>query len=597
MYRLCSRVVVVKGQLVGGKPEQAIPPPVSVAELLAENAELRRQVAHLRGEGSSRARPRGRRSALRATSAPAPAEPPGETDLVHARSDLSALGMSTTSVADPRSPVENSCLYPTANLEAAAAAAAAGAPGPGLTDSAVAVRPPAIDSTTIPLELRHLIPPRQLSRFLIDRALGLVGWMHVTVHRPTFLKKHDWWQDERAVDETDCYLGLPWLALYFALLSLGSFFVDDDDAMASVAGLSAGEFPEIGNAFDESPCMATMLACALRMNQDSLSHLLPPEADPAKPGVVTREVPGSPALTMSLLSTSAHCNDEDIQTGTPLPDYARTDLKETSFHHFMYALACQCQTFAGQFVAAAGDAARRVALVAEADRALTELLEQFPLFRSSVEPYPPFDVCVECAHTVIAERRRPKPGLFDRDWRVGFETATAGFHLVAAYKHVQRRTGGAVSDEAETLRTEILDVIRILELDARHNAVARHAVATLQNQFDLAVGLGTMCTVTAATDTLGAGSWNPSVLSADSSSLETAGLAGLVGLGGPDALPAPGNDNDPRSLLAGLSPAFDGPGGHGGGGFDWLAPELDTMPWADARTFWTLGDWPGLDMP
>lgn len=102
--------------------------------------------------------------------------------------------------------------------------------------------------------------------------------------------------------------------------------------------------------------------------------------------------PGSPALTMSLLSTSAHCNDEDIQTGTPLPNYPRTDLKETSFHHFMYALACQCQTFAGQFVAAAGDAARRVALVAEADRALTELLEQFPLFRSSVEPYPPFDV-------------------------------------------------------------------------------------------------------------------------------------------------------------------------------------------------------------
>lgn len=226
---------------------------------------------------------------------------------------------------------------------------------------------------------------------------------------------------------------------------------------------------------------------------------------------------------------------------------------------------------------------------------------------------------------MIAERRRPKPGLFDRDWcatarfstlisppdthvhllplwdhtyrRVGFETATAGFHLVAAYKHVQRRTGGAVSDEAETLRTEILDVIRILELDARHNAVARHAVVTLQNQFDLAVGLGTMCTVTAATDTLGAGSWNPSVLSADSSSLETAGLAGLVGLGGPDALPAPGNDNDPRSLLAGLSPAFDGPGGHGGGGFDWLTPEPDTMPWADARTFWTLGDWPGLDMP
>lgn len=188
--------------------------------------------------------------------------------------------------------------------------------------------------------------------------------------------------------------------------------------------------------------------------------------------------------------------------------------------------------------------------------------------------------------------------LWDHTYRrVGFETATAGFHLVAAYKHVQRRTGGAVSDEAETLRTEILDVIRILELDARHNAVARHAVATLQNQFDLAVGLGTMCTVTAATDTLGAGSWNPSVLSADSSSLETAGLAGLVGLGGPDALPAPGNDNDPRSLLAGLSPAFDGPGGHGGGGFDWLTPELDTMPWADARTFWTLGDWPGLDMP
>lgn len=34
-----NRVVVVKGQLVGGKPEQATPPPVSVAELLAENAE------------------------------------------------------------------------------------------------------------------------------------------------------------------------------------------------------------------------------------------------------------------------------------------------------------------------------------------------------------------------------------------------------------------------------------------------------------------------------------------------------------------------------------------------------------------------------
>lgn len=77
-------------------------------------------------------------------------------------------------------------------------------------------------STRIPPDLRPGLPSRQLSDFLIDRALNVVGWLHVAVHPATFLKKHSSWQDERIENPDECYLGLSWLALYFSLLSVSN---------------------------------------------------------------------------------------------------------------------------------------------------------------------------------------------------------------------------------------------------------------------------------------------------------------------------------------------------------------------------------------
>lgn len=40
----------------------------------------------------------------------------------------------------------------------------------------------------------------------------------------------------------------------------------------------------------EGPRMATLLACAIRIGQGSLSHLMPVEETPCRAGVITREV-------------------------------------------------------------------------------------------------------------------------------------------------------------------------------------------------------------------------------------------------------------------------------------------------------------------
>lgn len=136
----------------------------------------------------------------------APADLDTPLDLENARTDLSTVGLLVERDPDPRSPVENGYLFPSAPR------------------AAVKAFEPEHLYTTVPPDLVPLIPSPELSTFLIRRALYLVGWMHVAVHKPTFTKKHEAWQAERAAgDQTSVFLGLDWLALYFAFLAVGFF--------------------------------------------------------------------------------------------------------------------------------------------------------------------------------------------------------------------------------------------------------------------------------------------------------------------------------------------------------------------------------------
>ncbi|GAA5843765.1 hypothetical protein JCM11251_006800 [Rhodosporidiobolus azoricus] len=233
-------VVVVKGVVQGGRPDEG--PPATLPDLLVENANLRKEIARLKGEPTS--------------PLPSFSTPVGipllcdETiplldttlDLRHTTDDLSAIGIPLQRDPDPRSPPESGYLF---------------APSP---------RPPPCTSsqerkcpTAIPPNLVQLLPSPLLSQFLLDRALHLVGWMHVSVHAPTFERKHAAWQAERAAGgEGVVYLGLPWLALYFAFLSLGAFFVENGDTAAIAAGLPQDHFSASRQWFDAA--LATLEA-------------------------------------------------------------------------------------------------------------------------------------------------------------------------------------------------------------------------------------------------------------------------------------------------------------------------------------------------
>lgn len=69
--------------------------------------------------------------------------------------------------------------------------------------------------------------------------------------------------------------------------------------------------------------MATLLSCAMRMSQHVLGHLVPPEAQPTLPGLISREISrrlrevrtNGSALKSGLLTSKATCRGCSLKSG------------------------------------------------------------------------------------------------------------------------------------------------------------------------------------------------------------------------------------------------------------------------------------------
>ncbi|GAA6000069.1 fungal specific transcription factor domain-containing protein [Rhodotorula paludigena] len=513
--RAPQAVVVVRGEVQGGRPGD--PPPITVAELLAENAELRRQLELVQSPARE---VKGESPAPAFYKAPADLDTP--LDLENARTDLSTVGLLVERDPDPRSPVENGYLFPSAPR------------------AAVKAPEPEHLYTTVPPDLVPLIPSPELSTFLIRRALYLVGWMHVAVHKPTFTKKHEAWQAERAAgDQTSVFLGLDWLALYFAFLALGAFFVEDDDLAAVQAGLPLDDLPQLPRLYfnaalstlDASDYLRTHGGRAIQAIHVLLFSLMTHEwLSPSA------QQPGTLIMLYRHIGSPAHCEDEDIYEGATLVSRPPSTLTTMSFHVLMHEFAQVCRVFNERYCAAPEDA--RAAVVQATDHALADLFKRFPHFEHD-EPYPdrldaqttdirqlvPWmrysagvtlahrrivlyrlllrgsqpeavsrharKVCLEAARKILAERRRPKPALYDRSWRIGLETATAGFTIASAYRLALSPPPDSPAaaptppdDRRSQLSHELREVISFLTRDSAHNAVAKRAADLLSRQLE-----------------------------------------------------------------------------------------------------------------
>ncbi|GAA5859883.1 hypothetical protein JCM8547_004371 [Rhodosporidiobolus lusitaniae] len=537
----CEReVVVVKGQIVGGSGSATTAR--TVADLIVENAALREQLAQVL-RGTERTEQSTEPKVLPSARTRRDELPPLATDCPHddleqARDDLTVFGLPTEREPDPRSPVDDGYFFPTPKASSSTALGAGSSSSRHETASTKTTQPSSIHShrqipsthrvTVIPPFLVPLLPQAQLSNFLVSRAMYLVGWMHVAVHTSTFERKCKVWTEEReklrierateeastgtrreGIAEEEVFLGVDWLALYFAVLAIGSFFLEAGDPDALAAGFSA---------------------------------------DPL----------------------SSHCADFDIHDGEPLPNFPSTVLTQTSYHKFMYELALLARSFNERFCALSL-ALDRPQLVDSTALALAELVGRYPRFNSP-EAYPttikPFSavvaavggdfegllpwmsysirltiehrrtllyrlllsgqsgsvetsarvICIESARTILAERKKPKPSLFERSWLVGFYTATAAFVLTSALHHhlstldqppsssfppsapipsSSAATNPSPSRSAPLLppsdpitdrfRLDISDFIHLLTADSAHNVIAQQAVDRLRR---LAAELG-----------------------------------------------------------------------------------------------------------
>lgn len=86
--------------------------------------------------------------------------------------------------------------------------------------------------------------PMQSSGVIVRRALELTTPQHAVVHEPTYLPKHDAWIDR--LQRGDFVLRHRLLAVYFALVSVGMYFMDESEVFA--LGFTAGEWRCLLNA-------------------------------------------------------------------------------------------------------------------------------------------------------------------------------------------------------------------------------------------------------------------------------------------------------------------------------------------------------------
>ncbi|KAM0753512.1 hypothetical protein T439DRAFT_322407 [Meredithblackwellia eburnea MCA 4105] len=418
--------------------------------------------------------------------------------------------------------------------------------------------------------------PYSHSTSLVEISIKLLSVLHSAVHGPTFLEEHATWL--MAAGDGRPQTDPSYLALYFAVISVGTHFMEPEIGLG--IGLSISEmasFPAIwfncslealdasqymanhrletlqtvciltlaAHAFGPSSRIFTLQACASHIAQSLKLHLLTAETG-AEPGVIKREIgrrvwmflinqqrlsptaqqPGALFLDRGRASLPANCDDEDLVEGSPViskPLFIGTIMTNNLGKA---RVADIMKEFFTSFYNSS-TLAQQQAAVAEADRRLLTIFDDFPTLRpTATVPYPTsFDmigsswvvksihwtweqhlwaiiiphrrllvhraflsrsfrdpqyepsrqICLNAARAILKERQRPIPACFDKQWHVSADIVTAGVLLGVIARHASS------AEERSSIQQDVRDCIEVLSRKTvQHRIVDRGLVLLRQ---------------------------------------------------------------------------------------------------------------------
>ncbi|GAA5911044.1 hypothetical protein JCM8208_003967 [Rhodotorula glutinis] len=380
--------------------------------------------------------------------------------------------------------------------------------------------------------LLSLVPVDQ-SRALVDLSLRLCGWIHGVLRRVPYLEQHDrWLAAVRGGDYGD--VSLEWLSTYFAVIATGAYFLGDAWDRhriftpqqrlelprawfsAALEALYLSEFMTrhtfeslqticiltlCANNFGASSHLVSLLHMGLHIAQARGLHVLGAEEEGKipSPGLRKRELgrtvwgalelgialspaqqqPYSLILPQGFSAPQANLDEEDLLEGQPFQPRPLDCTTSQSVHILVNYLGRLVRQFNRDFWAAPTLEAQWK-LVQATDGDFVRLIDSFPQFKATPEPYPQYidlddqlpyldwarhhmavgvprirmtlhrcflrksysdstylksrRICLESARAILAERQRVVPALFDRAWHVTSDTVSAGIILVAIYR-------------------------------------------------------------------------------------------------------------------------------------------------------------------
>ncbi|KAJ5563953.1 hypothetical protein N7513_000195 [Penicillium frequentans] len=80
-----------------------------------------------------------------------------------------------------------------------------------------------------PLDTLRSLPNRVDSNVILQFSLKMLGWIHCAVRADQFITDHDILQDAMAEGDLQGLHDHGWMAIYFSLLTVGLFFMDDEE--------------------------------------------------------------------------------------------------------------------------------------------------------------------------------------------------------------------------------------------------------------------------------------------------------------------------------------------------------------------------------
>ncbi|KAM0750895.1 hypothetical protein T439DRAFT_325944 [Meredithblackwellia eburnea MCA 4105] len=298
----------------------------------------------------------------------------------------------------------------------------------------------------IRMSLLSLVPIER-SHILVTASLHYLSWNHCVVHVPSYLVEHDAWI--RRLATGDCDVDDGWLALYFALISSGLFYLDP--AMGVAAGFSEEEIntlprtwfdasvqalqmtdflaswsthstlavlqticvlPLIAHCFNSSTLAINLLHSGFKLAQTMGFHLLgPEECDIASVGRTRRELgrriwqnlirgegmgptayqPGALYFNFGQTSPPLNIDDEDLSDDHPVVPLPLSDPTVVTGLLVKGRMGILLRSFNEAFYCASTVEAR-YAVSRETDLKIAHFLDDFPQLRKKSDMSAPVDL-------------------------------------------------------------------------------------------------------------------------------------------------------------------------------------------------------------